>query len=82
VIDWLLLATALSPGERSNAKMIRIAKLTVVMFLLVTASLAGPPKVGEPAPAFTLSSSSGSTASLKDYAGRSNVVLVFYRGYW
>ena len=62
--------------------MIRILKLATLLFFLATTVFAGPPKVGEPAPEFTLTSSKGSLSSLKDYAGKSNVVLVFYRGYW
>ena len=31
---------------------------------------------------FTLRSGLNSTVSLKTYAGRENVVLVFYRGFW
>ncbi len=39
-------------------------------------------KTGQPAPAFTLPAANGSAVSLKEYIGRSKVVLVFYRGYW
>jgi hypothetical protein len=62
--------------------MIRILGLTSVLLLLASPAFAGPPKVGEPARPFSLTTSEGSISSLKDYAGRSNVVLVFYRGYW
>jgi hypothetical protein len=62
--------------------MISIVRLATTGFLLAATLLAGPPKPGEPAPAFTLPSASGSTVSLKDYPGKSNLVLVFYRGYW
>ena len=34
------------------------------------------------APAFTLTSASGETVSLEAYRGKSNVVLIFYRGFW
>jgi peroxiredoxin len=61
--------------------MIPILRLATLFFLLA-ATMAGPPKVGEPAREFALPSSTGSTLSLMDYAGKSNVVLVFYRGYW
>jgi peroxiredoxin len=29
-----------------------------------------------------LPTATGSTVALKDYAGQSNLVLIFYRGYW
>ncbi|MBI3950255.1 MAG: redoxin domain-containing protein [Acidobacteria bacterium] len=47
-----------------------------------TSAAGSTPKVGDPAPAFSLPSATGSTVALKDYAGKSNVVLIFYRGYW
>ena len=58
--------------------------LTILRFTVLAASLvaSGPPKVGEPARPFSLPTSSASVSSLKEYAGKSNVVLVFYRGYW
>ncbi len=34
------------------------------------------------APAFTLTSASGKPVSLETYRGKSNVVLIFYRGFW
>jgi peroxiredoxin len=62
--------------------MIRIVKQATPLFFLAATVFAGPLKVGEPAPEFSLTSSKGSLSSLKDHAGKSNVVLVFYRGYW
>ena len=38
--------------------------------------------VAEAAYKFTLPSGSNSTACLKTYARRGNVVLIFYRGFW
>ena len=38
-------------------------------------------RVGEPAPAFSLPDQDGRTTALDDYRG-TNVVLVFYRGFW
>lgn len=38
-------------------------------------------KLGQPAPDFTLESVDGEQISLKDYRGRSHVVLVFLRGF-
>jgi len=40
------------------------------------------PKPGEAAPAFSLPTATGSSVALKDYTGKSKLVLVFYRGYW
>ena len=34
------------------------------------------------APSFTLPSASGGTISLDSYLGQSNLVLVFYQGFW
>lgn len=49
--------------------------------MLLTA-FAAPPKVGEKAPSFSLPSATGASVALKDYAGKSKVVLMFYRGDW
>jgi cytochrome oxidase Cu insertion factor (SCO1/SenC/PrrC family) len=40
-----------------------------------------PPKIGQPAPGFTLRDQSGARVSLSAARGK-KVVLVFYRGYW
>jgi cytochrome oxidase Cu insertion factor (SCO1/SenC/PrrC family) len=40
------------------------------------------PKSGSAAPQFSLPAADGATVVLKDYAGKSKLVLVFYRGYW
>ena len=37
---------------------------------------------GQQAPAFTLRSDSGVDVSTSEFAGKSKLVLVFYRGYW
>jgi cytochrome oxidase Cu insertion factor (SCO1/SenC/PrrC family) len=39
-------------------------------------------RVGDPAPDFTLESETGDPITLSDFRGRTNVVLVFYRGRW
>lgn len=39
-------------------------------------------KVGEKAPDFTLENMDGRRISLSGFAGKKNVVLVFYRGHW
>jgi len=45
--------------------------------------VAKPSKLdGKPAPAFTLPSDKGSSISSLEFAGKSKLVLVFYRGYW
>lgn len=40
------------------------------------------PPMAQVAPPFALPNAAGETVSLASYAGRSNVVLVFYRGFW
>ena len=60
----------------------RIVKGIVVSVMFVAATLAAVPRVGSIAPGFSLPSSRGPAVALKDYLGTSNVVLVFYRGYW
>ena len=45
--------------------------------------IAKPSKLdGKPAPAFSLQSDKGSNISSGEFAGKSKLVLVFYRGYW
>ncbi len=39
-------------------------------------------RFGQPAPAFSLPATTGGTISLADYAGRADVVLVFYCYDW
>jgi peroxiredoxin len=39
-------------------------------------------KIGDKAPDFTLSDQNGKQVKLSKIAKKSNVVLVFYRGYW
>ena len=60
----------------------RIARAFVVCWLCAVVTSGAVPKVGDPAPQFGLAAANGSTVSLKDYAGKRKVVLVFYRGYW
>ena len=40
------------------------------------------PPAAQVAPPFALPNAAGETVSLASYAGRSNVVLIFYRGFW
>lgn len=42
----------------------------------------GRVRVGEVAPDFSLAASNGTVVTLSEFRGRSNVVLVFYRGHW
>jgi peroxiredoxin Q/BCP len=44
----------------------------------VVSASAAEPKVGEPAPAFSLSGSDGKTYSLADFKGKSAVVLAWF----
>jgi peroxiredoxin len=60
----------------------RILKLLGLSYLLTIAVLAEVPKVGDRAPQFDLPSTKGTKIALKDYIGKTKVVLVFYRGYW
>jgi cytochrome oxidase Cu insertion factor (SCO1/SenC/PrrC family) len=39
-------------------------------------------KVGDKAPDFALENMDSKRVSLSDFAGKKNVVLVFYRGHW
>jgi peroxiredoxin len=60
----------------------QLMKSLLVLVLLSISTIAQAPKVGERAKDFQLPSAKGATVALRDYAGKSNVVLVFYRGYW
>ena len=60
----------------------RIIKAFLLSILLAFVALASVPKVGDPAPQFSLSSTKGTNVALKDFASKTKVVLVFYRGYW
>lgn len=58
----------------------RILISTVVLLLLSSAALAQKDqlKVGDAAPNFTLSDTTGQKVTLSDFRGKSNVVLAFY----
>jgi peroxiredoxin len=62
--------------------MTKTIKMFVMLSLLTLSVVAATPKVGERAADFSLPSDKGATVSLKDYLGKSKVVLVFYRGSW
>ena len=56
--------------------------LLLTMILVAVAQQPTPPKtnlrVGEPAPDFTLPSTTGEKVKLSDFKGKKNVVLAFY----
>jgi cytochrome oxidase Cu insertion factor (SCO1/SenC/PrrC family) len=59
------------------------AKLPVVLFLLLITMLIGSAvaaavEVGEPAPDFTLQSTTGKSISLSQFKGKKNVLIEFY----
>lgn len=58
----------------------RIVPLSGLGLLIAcsTAVLAGEPKVGDPAPAFSLQGSDGKVYSLSDFKGKSAVVLAWF----
>ena len=60
----------------------QIVKAFLLSIFLVLAAFASIPKVGDTAPQFSLPSTKGTNVSLKDYAGKTKIVLVFYRGDW
>ena len=62
--------------------MLRIVKAFLLSSLFALVALAAVPKVGDRAPQFSLPSTKGTSVGLKDYIGKTKVVLVFYRGYW
>ena len=75
---------------------IKFPPLAGLLFLLVITACSGAftsaddslaPSPGETLPAeaayrFTLPSAPDGNVSLESYAGKKNVVLVFYRGFW
>ena len=62
--------------------MSRLIRLFVITGLLSLVAFGSTPKPGDPAHKFTLPNAKGSNVSLDDYKGKSNLVLVFYRGDW
>lgn len=62
--------------------MLRSAVSFGLLCLLALSAAGSTPKAGDPAPQFSLPDAAGRQVSLKDYAGKSKLVLVFYRGYW
>ena len=50
----------------------------VLLLAASTAFSADMPKVGDVAPDFSVAASDGTTAHLKDYVGKSNIILYFY----
>ena len=71
-------------SKPEGGEMKRIAYILVGFALLVGAESTGEllltsPKLGDTAPEFSLPDVSGRVVSLRDYKGKKNVVLVFYR---
>jgi peroxiredoxin len=62
--------------------MSRGISVLAMIIALFTAALGAPPKIGDRAPQFSLQNAAGQNVALKDYEGKSKLVLVFYRGYW
>ena len=62
--------------------MSRWISVLAIIVAVSTAVFGAPPKVGDRAPGFSLQSAAGTNVALKDFEGKSKVVLVFYRGYW
>jgi len=62
--------------------MLHLIRTSLLFSLLAIVAMAAVPKVGDRVPLFSLPSTKGTNVELKSYAGKSKVVLVFYRGYW
>jgi peroxiredoxin len=52
--------------------------LAAFSLLLAFGVEAGPPKVGDPAPDFSLPDQNGKVVKLSDFRGKKSVVLAFY----
>jgi len=65
-----------------SLNMQQIVKAFLLSIFLVLVAFASIPKVGDTAPQFSLPSTKGTNVALKDYAGKTKIVLVFYRGDW
>jgi peroxiredoxin Q/BCP len=50
----------------------------LIVFVLLLPAYAGAVEVGEKAPDFELASTQGGTTKLADFAGKKEVVLLFY----
>ena len=55
--------------------------MTRLLLVLAAVAALGTPRVGQPAPDFTLRDQNGKAIRLAAARG-AKVVLVFYRGYW
>lgn len=56
--------------------------VTLVLAFGAWSAVASTPKPGDVAPKFSLPNAAGETVAIADFAGKSKLVLVFYRGYW
>ena len=88
---WAVAISVLAIGKRRNLWSLAglffsaLCALSLALYVFVISatlpSTEGVVQVGEPAPAFQLPDHTGQPVALSDYAG-SQLVLVFYRGYW
>jgi len=95
--NWLLVAAGLmlsvsavrraAPGRNAITRVLLGANVSLAalfgLFLYVFLAVpgAGGPRVGAPAPDWTLADQSGTTVGLADFRG-APLALVFYRGHW
>ena len=74
-----------------------LSKLIALLLILLAAGMPGcqsthstgsplvrkpSPLEGQPAPQFSLHSDTGTEVSTSDFAGKTKLLLIFYRGYW
>ena len=76
---------ALESEHQGDTTMVKKAFVLIAVFALAIVAAAQQPappkthlKVGEPAPDFTLPSTTGEKVKLSDLKGKKNVVLAFY----
>lgn len=66
---------------KANGRKLTQLLTAVALFASVFATFAAPPRVGEPAPAFTLNTLDGKSVSLKELTPKKPVVLLMLRGW-
>ena len=62
--------------------MFKAIQALALLSMMLLPAFGETPKVGDKAPEFSLPTANGTTVALKDYAGKSKLVVIFYRGYW